>query len=298
MTPAITAQGLTRNFGAFRAVDGLDLEIPSGVVSAFLGPNGAGKSTTIRMLLGLLRPSAGACAVLGHPPGSPRSLAQIGALVEMPSLYDHLTGRENARITQVLRGLPASECDRVLGVVGLARDAHRPVRTYSLGMRQRLGLALALMGSPRLLILDEPTNGMDPAGIQEIRELVRRLPQETGATVFLSSHILAEVEQTAQHLVVLHRGRLRYQGALEGFGTHGAEGLRVRVGATEAAKACLATLDFPIQTLGDGLLRLEVPATEAPRIAAALIQAGVDLYELAPVRANLEARFLAVLEEA
>ena len=173
---AIQSKGLTRRFGTFLAVDGVDLSVRTGAITAFLGPNGAGKTTTISLLLGLLKAQAGTCEVLGLPPGHPEALAQIGALVESPSLYDHLTGFENLEITRLMRDQPRTEVHRVLKQVDLERDARRPVREYSLGMRQRLGVALALMGQPRLLILDEPTNGLDPAGIQDMRTLIQRLP--------------------------------------------------------------------------------------------------------------------------
>lgn len=296
MQAVIQATGLTRRFGAREAVEGLDLEIPAGQVSAFLGPNGAGKTTTIRMLLGLLRPHGGRCEVLGRPPGHPEGLAQVGALVEMPSLYDHLTGEENVRVTQMLRGLPRSEVSRVLGLVGLAREARRPAQTYSLGMRQRLGLALALLGEPKLLILDEPTNGMDPAGILEIRELLRTLPERTGAAVFLSSHLLAEVEQVAQHLVVLHRGRLRYQGPLAALGAGLETRVRVRVQEPGRAQEALGALGHRVEALEDHL-RVWAPAEAVPDLAAALVRAGAGVLELAPEHPNLETRFLALLEE-
>ncbi len=296
MQAVIQATGLTRRFGAREAVEGLDLEIPAGQVSAFLGPNGAGKTTTIRMLLGLLRPHGGRCEVLGRPPGHPEGLAQVGALVEMPSLYDHLTGEENVRVTQMLRGLPRSEVSRVLGLVGLAREARRPAQTYSLGMRQRLGLALALLGEPKLLILDEPTNGMDPAGILEIRELLRTLPERTGAAVFLSSHLLAEVEQVAQHLVVLHRGRLRYQGPLAALGAGLETRIRVRVQEPGRAQEALGALGHRVEALEDHL-RVWAPAEAVPDLAAALVRAGAGVLELAPEHPNLETRFLALLEE-
>jgi ABC-2 type transport system ATP-binding protein len=187
--------------------------------------------------------------------------------------------------------------DRVLKQVDLARDARRPVREYSLGMRQRLGVALALMGQPQLLVLDEPTNGLDPAGIQDMRELIQGLPKETGASVFLSSHLLAEVEQVADDLVVIHKGRLRYQGPTEGLGAPGEAELSVRVGEADSALAALGRLGFPTRET-EGRLWIQAPASEAPHIAACLVAAGCQLYEMAPHRANLEARFLALLEEA
>ena len=292
----IATQGLTRRFGARTVVDGLDLRVPAQSITGFLGPNGAGKTTTISLLLGLLKAHAGTCEVLGHPPGHPAALAQIGAMVEAPSLYDHLTGRENLEITRLMRGAARPEVDRVLGLVDLARDARRPVREYSLGMRQRLGVALALMGQPRLLILDEPTNGLDPAGILDMRELIRRLPGETGASVFLSSHLLAEVEQVAGNLVVIHRGRLRYQGPTEGLGAPGQGGLVLRVADPGKALEALLPLGFPARE-EDGRLWLEADPGAAPRVAACLVEAGCALYELAPQRVNLETRFLDLLEQ-
>jgi ABC-2 type transport system ATP-binding protein len=297
MDLVITSQKLTRRYGARTVVDGLDLQVPARCITGFLGPNGAGKTTTIRLLLGLVQASSGTCQVLGRPPGHPAALSQIGAMVESPSLYDHLTGRENLEITRLMRGLAPAEIDRALGLVDLARDARRPVREYSLGMRQRLGLALALMGQPRLLILDEPTNGLDPAGIQDMRELVRSLPAATGAAIFLSSHLLAEVEQVAGNLVVIHRGRLRYQGPTRDLGGDPSPELFLRVDDGPRAAASLGTLGYPSRAVEDGLL-VTAAAADAPRIAACLVQAGCALYELAPRRTSLETRFLALLEDA
>jgi ABC-2 type transport system ATP-binding protein len=279
-------------------VEGLNLQVRAQAITGFLGPNGAGKTTTICLLLGLLKAHEGTAEVLGRPPGHPAALAQIGALVEAPSLYDHLTGLENLEITRLMRGLPRVELDRVLKLVDMARDAKRPVREYSLGMRQRLGVALALMGQPRLLILDEPTNGLDPAGIQDMRELILNLPKETGTSVFLSSHLLAEVEQVAADLVVIHKGRLRYQGPTEGLGNNLSQAeLSVRVGEPEQAQAALQQLGFSTRQT-EGRVWVQAPAAEAPRIASCLVGAGCSLYELAPHKVNLEARFLALLEEA
>jgi ABC-type multidrug transport system ATPase subunit len=297
MVSVIESAGLTRRFGSRMVVDGLDLHVNAHAITGFLGPNGAGKTTTIALLLGLLKAQAGSCEVLGLPPGHPEALAHIGALVETPSLYDHLTGRENLEITQLMRGVPLPDVDRVLKLVDLAQDARRPVREYSLGMRQRLGMALALLGEPRLLILDEPTNGLDPSGIQDMRELIRGLPRETGAAVFLSSHLLAEVEQVAGDLVVIHKGRLRYQGPTAGLGSSIEAELTVRVGDATRALAVLRELGFPIRE-DEGRLWIQARADEAPRIAAALVEKGCALYELAPHKVNLEARFLALLEEA
>ncbi len=295
MAWVISTSGLTRHYGTRLVVDSLNLQVREQSITGFLGPNGAGKTTTISLLLGLLKADAGTAEVLGLPPGHPAALAQIGALVESPALYDHLTGLENLEITRLMRDLPRSEADRVLGLVQLVQDARRPVREYSLGMRQRLGVALALMGQPRLLILDEPTNGLDPRGIQDMRELIRRLPLETGASVFLSSHMLAEVEQVTQDLVVIHRGRLRYQGPMEQLGAREQGELLVRVGDPTQAQVVLAREGFACQGR-DGRVVIQAALDEAPRVAACLVAGGCDLYELSPHNANLEARFLALLE--
>lgn len=292
---AVLSKGLSRHFGKIKAVENLDLAIREGAITAFLGPNGAGKTTAIRLLLGLIKPSTGHCEVLGHPAGHPKALAQVGALVESPSLYDHLTAIENLEITRLMRNLASSEIDRVLTLVDLRRDARRPVRDFSLGMRQRLAVALALMGEPRLLILDEPSNGLDPVGIQEMRELIRGLPGATGATIFLSSHILAEVEQMASDVAVIHRGRLRYQGSMDDLGTAGPAQVLLRVDDPTKALRKLADLKFQAHLEGE-YLWVQASNSEIPRVAAGLIEEGLALYELLPHRVNLEARFLALLE--
>ena len=214
---AIRTHGLTRRFDAEHGVVDLDLAVPAGGVYGFLGPNGAGKTTTIRLLLGLLRPQAGRIVLFGEETakGRANALAQVGSLVESPSLYPHLSGRHNLEVARRLLGAPHERVDEALARVGLSADASRRVATYSLGMRQRLGLALALLNRPRLLILDEPGNGLDPAGTHDMRALIRSLAEHSGITIFLSSHLLSEVEQVATHIGVLQAGRLRFQGELE-----------------------------------------------------------------------------------
>ena len=297
MPSVIRAEHLSHRFGARAVLDDLTFSVRPGVVTGFLGPNGAGKTTTFSLRLGLLRPSGGRAEVLGLAPGDPRALAHIGALVESPALYDHLTGRENLEITRLLRQLPRSETDRVLGLVALSQDARRPVRDYSLGMRQRLGLALALLGDPRILLLDEPTNGLDPSGIQAMRDLLRALPRASGATVLLSSHLLSEVEQVAQDLVVIHRGRLRYQGPLSELGGEGAASLRVRVDAPEGARDLLRAAGFAWTESGEDVWIAATPEA-GPAVADLLVRGGCGLKELHPRAVNLEARFLAPLEDA
>jgi lantibiotic transport system ATP-binding protein len=301
---AVETHKLARRFGAVTAVAGLGLRVPRGSVYGFLGPNGAGKTTTIRLLLGLLAADAGEIRLWGTPLArSSREglLRRVGALVETPSLYPHLTGYENLRVTQTLLGLPRSCIEPALRTVRLTADAGRPVRGYSLGMRQRLGLALALLSDPELLVLDEPTNGLDPAGIQEMRDLIRALPAERGITVFLSSHLLREVEQVATHVGIVQAGRLVFQGPLAELQARAreTEALMVEVGNGALAARTLKGAGMAFRVVGDGALRL--PATSAEEVArvnALLVSAGVPVYRLAPERASLEETFLRLTGEA
>jgi ABC-type multidrug transport system ATPase subunit len=315
---AITTTYLTRRFGDLTAVDRLDLQVPEGSVYGFLGPNGAGKTTTIRVLLGLLRPDAGEVCLFGEPLWRDRRklLAQVGALVELPSLYPHLTGRENLQLTQRLVGardisqvrtpqtraerwkVDDSRVRRVLDIVRLEGAADRLVRGYSTGMRQRLGLALALLYEPRLLILDEPTNGLDPAGMSEMRELIRRLPAELGATVFLSSHLLAEVEQVATHIGILQEGRLRFQGTLQDLHAQMDAQLVLGVDRPEAARHALTSMGWVVR--GNGGHRLTVAAngqSDAALINAQLVQHGVNVYRLQFEQPTLEDVFMMLTEK-
>jgi ABC-type multidrug transport system ATPase subunit len=215
-TLAIETRQLTRTFGSRVAVNALDLRVPRGCIFGFLGPNGAGKTTTIRLLLGLLTPTSGDVVLNGERFTRDRRdlLRHVGALVEAPSLYPHLTGEENLNVTRRLLDLPASRVHEVLDLFDLASDARRPVRAYSTGMRQLLGLALAWLGDPTLLVLDEPTSSLDPVATRKLRALLRRLTAERGVTIFLSSHVLSEVEQIVDWLGIIHKGRLLFQGEL------------------------------------------------------------------------------------
>jgi lantibiotic transport system ATP-binding protein len=211
---AIETRGLTRRFGRRVAVDALDLRVPRGAIYGFVGPNGAGKTTTIKLLLGLLRPTAGGVLIDGEPltPDRRDLLRGIGVQVESPAPYPHLTGRENLDLTRRLRNLPPASIAEALDFVRLAADADRLVRTYSLGMRQRLALACAWLGHPRLLLLDEPANGLDPIGIRDLRTQLQQLAHDRATTVFLSSHALSEVEQVATCVGIIKDGRLLFQG--------------------------------------------------------------------------------------
>jgi ABC-2 type transport system ATP-binding protein len=296
---AIATHELTRRFGALAAVQDVGLEVPRGSVYGFLGLNGAGKTTTIRMLLGLLRPTRGSVTVLGFGMPSERMdvLGRVGALVEAPTAYPHLTGFENLEATRRLLGAHRDRIIRALEIVGLTAAANRLVREYSTGMRQRLGLALALLAEPRLLVLDEPTNGLDPAGIQEVRELIRDLPGRLGVTVFLSSHILAEVEQVATHVGIIHRGRLVVQGRVAEL----LEGQLLRLGARDpiGARARLVELGWSVRDGEDATLLVEAKTPEdAAAVNAALVRSGHDVFHLAFERSSLEHVFFAATREA
>src|SRR5438270_5527732 len=212
---ALRTEGLTKRYGGRAAVDRLSIDVPAGSVCGFVGPNGAGKTTSIRMLLGLVRPTSGTAEVLGQSIGGPAAyLARVGAMIETPAFYPTLSGRRNLQVLARLTGIDDHRVEAVLEQVGLLDRAGELYRAYSLGMKQRLGLAGALLGAPQLLILDEPTNGLDPPGIREVRGLLRRLA-DTGTTVFVSSHLLDELQHVCDHLVVINGGRLVFQGSVE-----------------------------------------------------------------------------------
>jgi ABC-2 type transport system ATP-binding protein len=210
--PVVVTHGLTKRYGQRTAVDGLDMHVPAGVVAGFIGANGAGKTTTLRMLLGLVRPSEGTATVLGHDLGDPSSyLRKVGALIESPAFYPGLSGERNLKVQTSLGGIPDRRIPEVLEVVGLADRGRDAYKSYSLGMKQRLGIASALLGEPELLVLDEPTNGLDPTGIRDMRELLRQVA-DTGLTVLVSSHQLVELEQVCDWLVMVDAGRQVFQG--------------------------------------------------------------------------------------
>ena len=293
MQAAIETRDLSKRFGRHTAVDGLDLAAPAGGIYWFLGPNGAGKTTTIRMVLGLLRPNGGRVCVFGADVRRERlkTAAMIGSIVEEPALYLRLTGRENLELARRLISAPKSEVDRVLALVDLTKAKDRLAGTYSQGMRQRLGLARALLGEPKLLVLDEPTNGLDPDGIREVRELIRRLPGESGVTVFVSSHLLAEVEQMATHVGLMHRGKLLMQGTLGELKSRSAG--FVDVGVTDAMAAARALAGLTVEVTGLEALRVPMPAGADPKrfageVNSTLVAAGFPVFRLSLPTMTLE----------
>ncbi len=274
------------------AVDRLDLSVERGSVYGFLGANGAGKTTTIRLLLGLIRPSRGDIRLFGAK-FARASLVRVGALVESPALHPHLTGRENLEVIRRLTGRPRAAVDQALETVRLNGAASKKVAAYSLGMRQRLGLALALLGEPELLILDEPTNGLDPAGIREMRELIRRLPAERGITVFLSSHLLAEVEQIATHVGIIDRGRMLFQGALATLQCRMQPRVEIGTDRPEAAVELLSASQFrAARSPGGGVVISGAGLDAAARANALLVGRGIAVHRLEVCAPTLEELFL------
>jgi ABC-type multidrug transport system ATPase subunit len=291
----IETNELTKRYGErIVAVDGLGMSVPRGQVYGFLGPNGAGKTTTLRMLLGLVRPTSGSAFVLGAAPGSPASLARLGALIETPAFYPFLSGRDNLRVLARYAGAAESRIDVVLDEVDLAARASDRFGTYSLGMKQRLGIAAALLKDPELLILDEPTNGMDPAGMAEMRSFIRDLGRGR-RTVLLSSHLMAEVEQICDRVGVISKGRLVGEGTVDEL--RGRESLWIRAEPLDDAERVLGTIRGIEQVArSDGGLRIAADPAAAPEINRALVEAGIAVGELRPERASLEKVFLELTE--
>jgi len=300
---AVTTSGLTKRFrGGQLAVDGIDLAVPRGSVYGFLGPNGSGKTTTIRMLLGLAFPTSGSAELLGVPvpDGVTRVLDRVGALVEGPAFYPFLTGESNlARFDAADRTVdPATARARIgeaLDRVGLVPAAGKKYRHYSLGMKQRLAIAASLLRPRELIILDEPTNGLDPQGTREVRALIRQIAAD-GTTVFVSSHLLAEVEQICTHVGVMRIGRLVFQGSLSDLRRTGAARIRVQTSDVETAVKVLADLGLADPRAGDGeasaVLAGRSASTEPERICAELVQAGVGVREFGVVAPSLEDLFV------
>ena len=289
MDPVIQTHDLTRTYGAVRALDGLELSIPRGGVYGILGPNGAGKSTLFRILLGLVQPSQGQVRVLGHPTGDPAVMRRLGSMIETPRFAPYMTARQVLRWLALAHGMdrainPADWLDRV----GLGEAADRKVRGFSVGMMQRLGVAAALMTRPDLVILDEPTSGMDPPGIQEMRSLIRSLADDEGVTIILASHQLLEVQRVCDRVAILNRGRLAAEGRVSDLV---ADGQRLRLSATPLAQV-LSVLGERGQMDGDAVLA-SIPRAEGPALLRALVEQGVEIDEARWVSTDLEAVFMA-----
>ena len=300
MQTVIETKALCKQYGPHTAVDHVELHVPQGCVYGFIGPNGAGKSTTMKMLLGLIHPTAGRVRLLGQELTEKSRLPllrQTGSLIESPAGYLHLTAQENLEIVADLKGVPHKDIGRVLDIVHLTQDRNRRVGQYSLGMKQRLGIAMALLGSPKLLILDEPTNGLDPAGIQEMRALIRNMPAATDATVLISSHLLGEMEQMVEQVGIIDHGHILFEGPLTELQRHSRGNVTLRLldpakaapilranGLTAHSDSCVVTLP-PLQ---DALL-----AGLVQKLAAC----GAGVVELTPHTKTLEEIFLSLTSE-
>ncbi|MHB9052775.1 MAG: ABC transporter ATP-binding protein [Thermoleophilia bacterium] len=277
------------------AVDGLSMKVKRGEVYGFVGPNGAGKTTTLRMLLGLVRPSSGSCTVLGKQPGSPEALARLGSLVETPAFYPFLSGRDNLRIMARHADVDYSRIEPVLEEVELSKRAGSRFKTYSLGMKQRLGMAAALLKDPELLILDEPTNGLDPAGMAEMRRLIRELGRDN-RTVLLSSHLMGELEQTCDRVGVVKAGKIVTEGTMGDLRS----GQRLRLKADPMDKARLLLASMPgigkLEAMETNILMIEADPSRAAEINRHLVTAGIEVSEICTVQLSLESVFLDLTE--
>jgi ABC-2 type transport system ATP-binding protein len=281
-----------------RALDHLDLHVETGGVHGFLGPNGSGKTTTIRALLGLVRADAGQFRLLGEPVPArlPDVVGQVGALVETPLFFPTFSGRLNLELLAKTAGVPRTRVDECLDIVGLRERSSDRYKTYSLGMKQRLGIAAALLKQPRLLILDEPSNGLDPAGIREVRELIRRLGSDGHTTVFLSSHLLTEVQQVCDRVSILARGRCVAAGPVaEVLSTRATGDVRLRAPDPAAARAILERAGYTVSGMPDAWRVHGVGDPSA--VTRALAEQGHYLTELAPINADLETAFLELTKE-
>lgn len=293
----IETKNLTKQYGQVRSVNSLSMQVPQGAVYGFLGPNGAGKSTTLKMILGLAKPTAGSITLFGIPANAKnriRLLSDTGSLIESPSYYGHLTGEENLHILQTLKGCPEKDIDKVLRIVRLEGARKKKVNHYSLGMKQRLGLASALLGFPKLLILDEPTNGLDPSGIQEMRELIRQLPSEYGITVVVSSHLLSEIDQMADHVGIIRKGEMVFQDTLSALHSHSRQQIALRTGRPEETISLLCRHGIEAAREEDYLL---IPMTDDDHIAAicrGLYDKDIPLYRIEKREKSLEDIFLAL----
>lgn len=299
MQNMIETKDLCKTYGNRTVVDHLNLCVPRGCVYGFIGPNGAGKSTSMKMLLGLVHPTSGSVRLMGQEVTEQnriRLLRHTGSLIESPSGYLHLTAQENLQIIADLKDVKHTEIERVLDVVHLTQDKDKKVGQYSLGMKQRLGIAMALLGNPEILILDEPTNGLDPAGIQEMRALIAEMPEKTGATVLISSHLLGEMEQMVNRVGIIHHGKTLFDGSLQALRKHSQGDLNLRVLDVLKAMPILQRRGLPT-VQKDGVLTLPpMPDFRLAEIVQELADSGAGVVELIRHTKSLEDIFLSLTE--
>lgn len=296
MSVIIQTEGLNFSFqNGMRTLDNVQLSVPKGSIYGFLGPNGAGKTTTLRLLLGLLRNQQGKIELFGQNFQEHRIeiLRKLGSLIEQPSLYGHLTAQENLEVYRVIYQCDRSRIKEVLKIVGLEQTGKKKAKQFSLGMKQRLSIAIALLHQPELLVLDEPTNGLDPNGIIEIRELIKKLNKESGTTILVSSHILSEVEKMATHVGIIHKGKLLFQGTMNELQQMKTRNTGMEIDTSDNSRALGLLQQQYTASLAEGKLVLPIQSKEeAATVNRLLVQAGLDVYSLHPQHSNLEQLFL------
>jgi len=295
----IQTNGLTKTYRGRAAVNQLNLEIKQGDIYGFLGPNGAGKTTTIRMLLGLIRPTSGSISIFGRDLRKDKLaiLKRIGSLVEYPSYYGHLNAIDNLEALRRILDVPKSRIDEVLEIVSLTSEARRPVKGYSLGMRQRLGIAASLLGTPELLILDEPTNGLDPSGIHEIRELIKSMPQQYGITVLVSSHLLGEIEQMAGTVGIIREGQMVFQDTISNLQQKASHHIKLVVSEPESALWMARDLGSIGSLEENTIIFPGMQDAKVAKLVKHLVENGHDIYRVEQEKKSLEDIFMQVIGE-
>lgn len=290
----VQTENLSKSFGKEQAVSNINLKIRKGEIYGFLGPNGAGKTTTIRMLLGLMKPSSGTIKIFQKDLTKERIniLAKVGSLVENPSYYPHLTAYENLEALRKILGVPKSRIDEVLEIVRLKDVANKKVKGFSLGMKQRLGIAASLLHNPELLILDEPTNGLDPSGIIEIRNLIKRLPSEYGMTVIISSHLLSEIDQMATQVGIVTKGKMIFQDSIEAMRRFAQPKVLIKVSNGEKGWRSLVANGIKAEHEDDLILFDECSDEKVAHIVQILVQEGISVYRVEEEKRSLEEIFL------
>lgn len=298
-TYIVETEDLTKTYGAVNSVNQLQMQVGKGEIYGFLGPNGAGKTTTIRMLLGLIKPTTGNIKVFNRDLKTNRIdiLREVGSLVESPSYYGHLTGHENLEVIRQMLQVPKKSIDEVLRIVRLEKQKDKLVKQYSLGMKQRLGIAMALLGNPKLLILDEPTNGLDPAGIQEIRELIKQLPKQYDMTVVISSHLLNEMDQIATQVGIINSGQLIFQDKIEVLRKKSQASMKIRVNDVVKAHQILEQHQIHLGLEGDCLVTHQQEDHLISHINHLLVQQDISVYRIEEEKHTLEEIFLSLTEK-
>lgn len=294
MNQIVSTHNLSKRYGNVFSVKEVNLSVCEGDIYGFLGPNGAGKTTTLKMILGLVRPTDGKVNIFGKDLEANRRyiLQNTGSLIESPSNYEHLTGLENMRVVQRLRGVPDKNVTEALKMVRLEKQKDKKVAQYSLGMKQRLGIAMAMLSFPKLLILDEPTNGLDPAGIGEMRELIKSLPQRYGMTILLSSHLLSEIEQMATSVGIIHGGTMLFQGSMEKLQARSRPTIRIKSQDNAMARELLASRGFFSKVQEDSLLVENITDSQVAQVNRDLVAADIGVLRIEEQTRNLESIFL------